>query len=90
MSAEAMTAGAMKAEAARCDPDRTLHSNDQSEPTHNADHRGENSPRPPWPMKVPTLVNEWCGADQSSEADQKRTGTGHREKDLEFRHLPPS
>ena len=52
MGAEAMTARAMKAEAARCDPDRTLHSNDQSEPTHNADHRGEHSPRPLWPMKV--------------------------------------
>jgi hypothetical protein len=77
----------MRAEAAGCNADRTLHSNDQSEPTHNADHRGEHSAKPPWQMEVPTLVNEGGGADQSSETDQKRTGPGHRQKDLEVRHL---
>ena len=89
MSAEAMRARAMKDEAARCNADRTMHSNDQSEPTHNADHRGEHSPRPPWQMKVPTLINEGVGVDQPSETDQKHTATGHCEKDVEVRHLAP-
>ncbi len=86
MGAEAMTARAMKAEAARCNADRTLHSDDQREPTHNADHRGELSAKPAGQMEVPTLVNEGGGADQSSETDQKHTGPGHRQKDLEVRH----
>ena len=77
----------MRAEAVRCNADRRLHSNDQSAPTHTADHRGEHSPKPPWQMKRPTLINEVVGADQPSETDQKHTATGHCEKDLEVRHL---
>jgi hypothetical protein len=84
-----MRAGAMEAEAAPCNADRGLHSNDQSAPTHNANHRGEHSPKPSWPMKVPTLINEAVWVDQPSETDQKHTATGHCEKDLEVRHLAP-
>ena len=57
MTAEAMTARAMKAEAARCNADRTLHSDDQREPTHNAEHRGELSAKPPgrWKFQLSSM-----------------------------------